>query len=56
MANRNSRKSGKNRRAQAPKVGNRAYIDGMMEIRRSSAASPIPSGKAYQRKPKHKEW
>jgi hypothetical protein len=56
MANRNNRKSGNNRRAQTPKVGNRAYIDAMMEIRRSSAASPIPSGTAYKRRPKHKEW
>lgn len=53
MANRNSRKSGKNRRQQAPKSGNRAYIDGMMEIRRSNAAQPIPSGTEYRRKPKH---
>lgn len=53
MANRNNRKSGKNRREQTPKSGNRAYIDGMMEIRRSSATSPIPSGTDYRRKPKH---
>lgn len=43
----------KNRRPQTPKSGNRAYIDGMMEIRRSSATTPVPSGTAYKRKPKH---
>jgi len=56
MANRNSRKSGKNRRAQSPKVGNRDMAKAFQEIRRSSATSPIPSGTAYKRKPKHKEW
>jgi hypothetical protein len=56
MANRNSRKSGKNRRAQAPKVGNRQMMEGFQELRRGSRTSPVPSGKAYQRKPKHKEW
>ena len=53
MSNRASRKSGKNRRSQTPKSGNRAYIDGMMEIRRSSSTTPVPSGTVYRRKPKH---
>lgn len=53
MSNRANRKSGHNRRAQTPKSGNRAYIDGMMELRRSNAAQPVPSGTAYRRKPKH---
>lgn len=53
MANRNNRKSGKNRRNQTPKVGNRAYIDAMMEIRRSNSTTPVPSGTVYRRKPKH---
>lgn len=53
MSNRANRKSGKNRRAQTPKSGNRAYIDGMMEIRRNNATTPVPSGTEYRRKPKH---
>ncbi len=56
MANRNNRKSGKNRRQQAPKTGNRAYIDAMMEIRRSNATTPVPAGGQYRRKPKHGGW
>lgn len=46
----------KNRRPQTPKVGNRALAVAMQEKRRSSATTPVPSGKAYSRKPKHKEW
>ena len=46
----------RNRRPQAPKVGNRALYDAMMEIRRSSATTPVPSGKSYKRKPKHGKW
>ena len=46
----------KNRRPQAPKVGNRALAVAMQEKRRSNATVPIPSGKTYKRKPKHKEW
>lgn len=53
MANRANRQSGKNRRDQTPKSGNRAYIDAMMELRRSSATSPRPSGTKYNRKSKH---
>jgi hypothetical protein len=48
----------KNRRPQAAKVGNEGYMRGMQELRRSSATTPVASGKAYKRKPKHvnKEW
>jgi hypothetical protein len=51
MSNRNSRKSGKNRREQTPK--GRAYARSMQELRRSSATTPVPSGTDYRRKPKH---
>ena len=53
MSNRANRKSGKNRRSQTPKSGNRDYIEAMMEIRRSSSTTPVPSGTVYRRKPKH---
>lgn len=43
-----------NRRPQAPKVRNEAYMRGMQEIRRSNAAQPIPSGKKYRRTVKHR--
>jgi hypothetical protein len=57
MSNRSSRKSGKNRRQQTPKLGgNKAIAVAMQELRRSSATTPVPSGKAYKRKPKHREW
>lgn len=56
MANRNNRKSGKNRRPQATKVGNRAMMQAMQEIRRSSSTTPVPSGTVYRRKPKHNNW
>lgn len=46
----------KNRRPQTPKSGNRAMAKAFQEIRRSNAAVPIPSGKSYQRKPKHGGW
>ena len=46
----------KNRRPQTPKSGNRAMAQAFQEIRRSSAASPHKSGKAYSRKPKHGGW
>lgn len=46
----------KNRRAQTPKVGNRALAVAMQEKRRSNATVPIPSGKAYTRKNKYKEF
>jgi hypothetical protein len=43
--------------APGPKnMGNRALYDAMMEIRRSSATTPVPSGKTYKRKPKHGKW
>jgi hypothetical protein len=47
MSNRNSRKSGKNRREQSAK--GREYARSMQELRRSSATSPIPSGTKYKR-------
>lgn len=53
MANRNNRKTGKNRRPQAVKSGNRALAVAMQEIRRSSSTTPVPSGTVYRRKPKH---
>lgn len=53
MSNRANRKSGKNRRPQTPKSGNRALAVAMQEIRRSSATTPVPSGTMYRRKPKH---
>lgn len=57
MSNRASRQSGKNRRSQAPKLGgNREIAVAMQELRRSNATVPVPSGKAYKRKPKHREW
>jgi hypothetical protein len=58
MSNRNTRKSGKNRRAQTPKVGNEAMMRAMQGLRQSSAASPHKSGTDYKRKPKHakKGW
>jgi len=37
------------KRKQNPKARNRALYDAMMEIRRSNATAPIPSGKAYKR-------
>lgn len=46
----------KNRRVQTPKPRNIAYAKAMQELRRSSATSPIPSGKAYTRKSKYKEF
>lgn len=48
----------KNRRPQAPKVGNVALAKAMQELRRSSAADRHRSVKDYQRKPKHvkKGW
>lgn len=46
----------KNRRPQTPKVGNREMAKAFQELRRSSATSPVPSGKTYKRKPKYKEF
>lgn len=46
----------KNRRSQnskPAKSGNTAYMEGMQELRRSSAAGPHHSQKDYRRKPKH---
>ena len=46
----------KNRRPQAQKPRNIDYMRGMQEIRKSGAAGPHTSKKAYVRKPKHQEW
>jgi hypothetical protein len=58
MSNRNSRKSGKNRRSQTPKVGNEGYMRAMQGLRGSSAAEPHRLKTDYRRKPKHskKGW
>jgi len=34
-------------------TGNRALAEAMQQLRRSNAATPIPSGKRYTRKIKH---
>lgn len=44
----------KNKRPQSPKNRNEAYMRGMQEIRRSNAATAIPSGKKYSRNVKHR--
>ena len=51
MANRRNRKSGNNRRQQNSKATRAAegYVAAMQGLRRSSATSPIPSGKTYRR-------
>lgn len=56
MSNRRNRQSGNNRRPQVSKGPNRAMMEAFQELRRSSATTPVPSGKAYSRKTKHKEW
>ena len=47
----------KNRRVQTPKPKgfgeNKAYMEGMQELRRSNAAGTHKSVKDYRRKPKH---
>lgn len=52
-----------NRRAQTAKArkggkvvksGNPDYVRGMQNLRRSSATSPVPSGKAYRRTSKYR--
>lgn len=53
--------SKKQRRAQAQKArvvktANPEYVEAMQGLRRSSAAQPHRSKKAYQRKPKHGGW
>ena len=55
-------KKATNRRAQTPKgrqakvvkSGNPDYVRGMQNLRRSSATSPVPSGKAYTRTAKYR--
>jgi hypothetical protein len=46
----------KNRRPQTPKSRNLPMAKGMLELRQGSRTTPVPSGKKYTRKPKHKEW
>ena len=46
----------KTRRPQAPKPRNLPMAKGMLELRQGSRTTPVPSGKTYKRKPKHKEW
>lgn len=51
----------KNRRGQVSKPaksGNSRYVEGMQELRRSSAAGPHTPATSYRRKPKHpgKGW
>lgn len=49
----------KNRRPQTrkpAKSGNTRYMEGMQELRRSSAAGPHTPKNAYRRKPKHGGW
>lgn len=43
----------KNKRPQAQKSRNEAYMRGMQELRRSNAAGSHKSVKDYRRKPKH---
>jgi hypothetical protein len=54
MSNRNSRKSGKNRRPQTPKVGNPRYVEGIQGLRRSGAAGIHKGQGEYDRNRKHK--
>lgn len=52
-----SRDMANNRRTQKPKpVRNIDWMRAEQERRRSSVAQPHKSKKAYNRKPKHKEW
>lgn len=44
----------KNKRVQAPKVGNRDMAVMFQELRRSSAASPHKNKARYDRKVKHR--
>lgn len=38
-----------------PKLnGNKEMMRAFQELRRSNATAPIPSGKVYKRKPKHR--
>lgn len=54
MANRQNRKSGKNRRPQAVKVANEGWMRARLD--QSNRNNTVPSGTVYKRKPKHKEW
>lgn len=48
------------KRPQSPKPltagRNEKFNEAMRELGRSNATRPIPSGKAYKRKSKHREW
>lgn len=46
----------KNRRPQSTKGRNEPMARGMLELRQGSRTTPVPSGKSYSRKMKHKEW
>ena len=48
----------KRKRPQSPKATgpNERYVEAMQGLRRSNAAQPHKSKKAYQRKPKHGGW
>lgn len=47
--------SKKNRRPQAQKRLD-SKVQKVLDLRRGSRTSPVPSGKAYVRKPKHGSW
>ena len=50
---------GKARKSQVSKPAksaNRDYMYAMQDLRRSSATSPVPSGKAYRRPAPGKRW
>ena len=44
------------RKPQTPKPRNEPMARGMLELRQGSRTTPVPSGKTYKRKPKHREW
>lgn len=46
----------KNRRVQTPKSRNLPMAKGMLELRQGSRTAPVPSGKKYSRKTKHREF
>jgi hypothetical protein len=50
-------KKSTNRRQQSPKLGgNRELAKAMQELRRSSATTPVPSGKRYKRPAPGRKW
>lgn len=44
------------KRAQAPKVRNEAYMEGMMMLRHGNAAQPHKNKARYDRKSQNREW